>query len=212
MHYKALWSWWIDASFLHLKFDASLSCFSSHRERMLVRVNKNNESWKKLNWAQTFAERLEKTFIHTWLNKIKQNDYVKSSFSNLWIKCTLVHTTFHAQWKHSPKGAAAFYSLDNHFLTEFLFSTTPKSSQTPCEVNEGWRGTWATTINVLLRHVSVHGRNVMVFFQKQPNQGLIPTNNVHVLKSSIIKQLFVDDGIKMRKLFFLFLNFALPSL
>lgn len=130
MHNKASWSWWIDASFLHSKFEASPSCFFSHirvnllshsnRERMLVTVNKNNESWKKLNLAQTFTEKLE-TFDHTWLNKIKQNYYMKSSFSNLSIKCTLVHSTFHAQWKHSPKAAAAFYLARQSFLKQFLW-------------------------------------------------------------------------------------------
>lgn len=186
----------------------------SNRERMLVTVNKNNESWKKLNLAQQLTEKLE-TFDHTWLNKIKQKNYMKSSFSNLWVKCTLVHLTFQAQWKHSPKKQQHFTKLNNYFLTnssEFLFCTTPKSSKTPCEVNEGWRVTWATTFNVLLHHVSVYGRHATVFFQKQTNQGQITTSNIHILNSSVKNSCLLTMEVKRGNYFFLYFNFALPSL
>lgn len=129
MHYKASWSWWIDASFLHSKFDASLSFFfsqisvnllsHSNRERMLVSVNKNSESWKKLNWAQTFAEKLE-TFHHTWLNKIKQNYYMKSSFSNLWIKCKCPFH-FSRTMKAQPKRCRSIFLAQQPFLHHFLW-------------------------------------------------------------------------------------------
>lgn len=141
IHNKASRSWWIDALFIHSKFDASLSSFFSHirvnvlshsnRERMPVSVNNNNESWKKLNWAETFAEKL-KTFDHTWLNKIKQNYYIKSSFSNLWMKCTLVHS--------SPKAAAAFYLARQSFLNQFLsfyLALPPKVHRPPVRWTRG---------------------------------------------------------------------------
>lgn len=125
------------------KFDASLSCFflthkcksliTSHRMLFAVTVSRNNEGWKRLNLARTFADKLE-TF--TWLSEIRQNYIVESSISRLWIKCTRVHFTFHLKsdtltWKHSPTGVEAFYTARQSF-PQSLCTTPPKVHIPPC--------------------------------------------------------------------------------
>lgn len=94
------------------------SLITSHRMLFAVTVNRNNQSWKKLNLARTLADKLE-TF--TWLSEIRQNYIMESSISRLWIKCTLVHFTFHLKSDTLNESTAQqvhrhFTQLDSHFL------------------------------------------------------------------------------------------------
>lgn len=95
------------------------------------------EQWK-LETAQFRTD--IRSLDHTWLGKIKQDDFMKSSFSSLWIKCTLVHFSFHLKWNLLNEAQSNRRSdillgstiISQPFPLSFFSCITPQKLTDPC--------------------------------------------------------------------------------
>lgn len=87
------------------------STLNSSTDRKQITVSSNN----RLDKAKFGKNTPWQALHHTWPSKVKQDYIMKRSFSSLWIKCSLIHFSFHlksnmlkestdqqVQWQFAP--------------------------------------------------------------------------------------------------------------